>query len=60
MYVYGIILCRLEIKTEDLETKAKLSFLNHEELRARLLTNLEDSSFVNFIWESLISIVVHN
>ena len=33
----------------DLETEAKPRFLNHEELRARLLTNLEDSSFADVV-----------
>ena len=35
----------------DLETSASPRFLNHEELRAQLLTNLEDGSFANFIWK---------
>ena len=33
----------------DLETEAKPRFLNHEEPRAQLLTNLEDGLFANFI-----------
>ena len=35
----------------DLETEAKPRFLNHEEPRVRLLTDLEDSSFTNFTWK---------
>ena len=35
----------------DLETEAKPRFLNHEELRARLLAGLEAGSFANFIWK---------
>ena len=38
----------LETKA-NLETEAKPRFLNHEELRAQLLTNLEDGSFTNFM-----------
>ena len=33
----------------DLETEAKPRFLNHEEPRARLLTDLEDGSFADVI-----------
>ena len=33
----------------DLETKAKPRFLNHEEPRERLLTDLEDGLFTNFM-----------
>ena len=35
----------------DLETEVKPRFLNHKESRARLLTDLEDGSFTNFIWK---------
>ena len=31
----------------DLETEAKPRFLNHEEPRAQLLTDLEDGSFAD-------------
>ena len=34
----------------DLETEAKLRFLNHDDSRVRLLTDLEDGSFASFIW----------
>ena len=33
----------------DLETEAKPRFLNHKEPRARLLTDLEDSSFADVV-----------
>ena len=36
----------------DVETKVKPRFLNHEEPRTQLLTELEDGSFVNFVWKS--------
>ena len=35
----------------DLETEAKPRFLNHEEPRTWLLTDLEDGLFANFIWK---------
>ena len=38
----------------DLETKANPRFLNHEEPRAWLLTDL-DGSFANFIWNCKIN-----
>ena len=43
----------------DLETKAKPRFLNHEELRARLLTDLKDGSFANFLWNIVRSIATY-
>ena len=33
----------------DLETEVKPRFLNHKEPRARLLTDLEDSSFADVV-----------
>ena len=42
---------KLKLCVGYLETKAKLRFLNHEDSRAQLPTNLEDNSFANLIWK---------
>ena len=38
----------------DLEAKAKLRFLTHEDPQAWLLTDLEDWLLANFIWKCCI------
>ena len=43
----------------DLETEANPRFLNHEEPRARLLTDLEDGSFANLYGNVIRSIATY-
>ena len=43
----------------DLETEAKLRFLNHKDPRAQLLTNLEDDSFAN-LYGNVVRSIVHD
>ena len=42
----------------ELETEAKSRFLNHEDLRAWFLTDLEDGSPLSLIYRSMCKVIV--